>query len=104
MGDRGGFTVWTGTALNCPGGEIVLPHRRFTEQGGIARSCNNGATVAQTLFVQDNLYISQLNVIVTHSVAQKTIVCIYIDGTADNASPFSTSIQGIIIVIPTVAI
>lgn len=88
MGGLGGATVWTGTALYCP---IFLSHWYFTDSGGISGSCNNGATVAQSLSVQDNLYTSQLNVIVTHDVAGKTIMC-----TDSNASQFSTQIPGII--------
>ena len=53
MGSSGEATVWTGTALrNCPNHEITLLHQRFTEFGGIIRSCNNGTTVAQSCSVQ----------------------------------------------------
>jgi hypothetical protein len=96
-GDLGGATVWAGTVLNCPSDEIVLLHRHFTEPDGAIRSCNSGATVAQSLSIQDNLYSSQLNVTVTHNVAGKTIMCFYDgmgDGTYSNASQFSTRIPG----------
>ena len=98
MGGPGGATVWRGTALNCPSDEIVLLHRRFTESDGAIRSCNNGATVAQSLSVQDNLYTSQLNVTIVPNVAGKSIICLYDgmgDGTSSNASQFSTQIPGI---------
>jgi hypothetical protein len=97
MGDFAGATVWTGTALNyCPGGEIYLSHWDFTDQYGMISSCNNGAIVAESLSVQDNLYTSQLNVTVTHNVAGKTIVCTYIDFTDNIMSQFSTQISGIV--------
>ena len=95
-GDLGGATVWTGIALHCPNDEIFLDHWYFTDQYGIFKGCNNGATVAQSLSAQDNLYTSQLNVTVTHDVAEKTIMCIYNDGTDSNAGQFSTQIPGII--------
>ena len=101
IGDHGGATVWTGTALNCPSDEIILLHRRFTQSDGATRSCNNGATVAQSLSVQDNLYTSQLNVTIVPNVAGKSIMCFYDgmgDGTDSNASQFSTQIPGITMV------
>ena len=97
MGGPGGATVWTGTALNCPSDEIVLLHQRFTDPGGAIRSCNNGATVAQSLSVQDNLYTSQLNVTIVPNVTGKSIMCFYDgmgDGTSSNMSQFSTQIPG----------
>ena len=95
IGDPGGATIWTGTALNCPSDEIVLLHRRFTESDGAIRSCNNGTTVAQGFSVQDNLYTSQLNVTIVPNVARKSIMCLYDGGTSSNASQFSTQIPGI---------
>lgn len=76
-GGLGGATIWAGSALNCPSNEIVLLHRRYTEPGGTTRSCSNGATVARSLYVRNNLYISQLNTTVTQDKAQKTIICTY---------------------------
>ena len=97
MGGSVGATVWTGSVLKCPGDEIVLFHRRFNRSRGI-RSCNNGATVAHSLSVQNNLYTSQLHVTVAQNAVGKTITCIY-DNMRDgmvNQSQFSIQIQGII--------
>ena len=96
MGGPGGATVWTGTALNCPSDEIVLLHRRFTDR--TIKSCNNGATVAQSLSVQDNLYTTQLSVTIVPNIARKCIMCFYDgmgDGTNSNVSQFATQIPGI---------
>ena len=98
MGSPFGATVWTGSVLNCPSDEIVLLHSRFTGPGGTIRSCNNGATVAQSLYVQDNLYTSQLNITVTRDIPGKTITmtCAYDDIMgAVHTSQFSTQILGI---------
>lgn len=95
-GSPGGATVWTGSALNCPSGEIVLLHRHFTNPDGTIRTCDNGAIVAQSLSVQNNLYTTQLNITVTQNIIRKNITCIY-DGMGDgtvNQSQFSTQIQG----------
>ena len=97
MGGSEGATVWTGSVLNCPGDEIVLFHRHFTRPHVIG-SCNNGATVAHGLSVQNNLYTSQLHVTVAQNAVGKTITCIY-DDIRDgivNQSQFSIQIQGII--------
>ena len=102
MGSSGGATVWTGTALNCPSDEIVLFHQRFTELGGTIRSCihNNGATVAQSLSVRNDLYTSQLNITITRNLVGKVIMCVYDDMSSMNnvnrdMSQFSTQIPGI---------
>ena len=77
MGGPRGATVWTESALNCPSDEITLLHQRFTQSGGTIRSCNNGATVVQSLYVKNDLYTSQLNVTASHNVVGKTIMCVY---------------------------
>ena len=78
-----GSTIWRGSAIQCPesGNEIVLRHRSFT--GGV-RSCDGGSVAAQGIRVEDNsCYTSQLqlNVTVDSSLDNKTIECIYNNGT-----------------------
>ena len=98
VGGPSGATLWTGTALNnCPSDEIVLLHRRFTEPGGTTRSCSNGATAAQSLYVRQSLYTSRLIVTITPNTAGKTITCTYDamgDPTVNIKSLFSTHISG----------
>ena len=102
LGGSGGATIWTGSALtDCPSNEIVLLHQRFT---GTIRSCNNGATVAQSLHVQNNLYTSQLNITITLDTTEKTIMCVYDDMDddtddgipANNMSQFLIQLPGIV--------
>ena len=99
IGIPGGATVWTGTALSsCPSGEIVLLHSHFTSSGGISRSCD-GARVAQSLFVQDNLYTLRLNITVLHNTEGETITCLYDAMTGDSSSDMiqvSTQIPGMV--------
>ena len=42
-------------------------------------TCNNGDIVGQSLGVQGDNYISQLNVTITPDTAGKTIICAYDD-------------------------
>ena len=37
----------------------------------------HGATVAQSLYVNNNLYTSQLNITVTHDLTGRAIMCTY---------------------------
>ena len=75
-----GSTAWIGSAIatECPqsGGEIVLRHRSFTEN----RSCGN--ITARGIRVEDSgCYTSQLNITVDSSLENKTVECIYQNGT-----------------------
>ena len=90
-GGPGGATVWTGSALNCPSDNgLYLSHEHFTKPGGTTTSCDNGSTVAQSLYVQNNFYISQLNITVTHDTAGQTIQCGYYT-MGDNYTTLSAS-------------
>ena len=77
MGTPGGFTVWTGSAFDCTGGEIILRHSAFLTAVGL---CNNGAIVARGIGVEGNNYTSQLNVAFTPDIGGKSIVCAYDSG------------------------
>ena len=92
MGD--GTTVFQGSALECEnaGNKITLFHSVFNRTGGAYGTCNNGAIVGQSLRVEDNYYISQLRITVSHSLVGKTIECIYDNGTATKiVGRYSTS-------------
>ena len=69
------YTIWTGSAINCLWGyEIFLPHYHFNESERTIRHCN-GAIVARSLYVIDNLYTSQLSVTLTPDIMGQTIKC-----------------------------
>jgi hypothetical protein len=75
-----GSTHWRGSALSsqCPetGGEIVLRHRTFTQ----TRTCGN--ITGRGIGMEENgCYTSQLNVTVDSSLDNKTVECIYNNGT-----------------------
>ena len=85
-----GFTIWTGTALDCQY-NIALRHSQFSSTYGAFGTCNNGAIVARGLSVEGNNYTSQLNVTVTSDIAGKTITCFY-DNRLSRAIQFSTAL------------
>ena len=80
IGSLGGATIWRGSALSgCHPNddEIVLLHSRFTmSNGGTFGVCNNGDIVGRSIGIEGSNYTSQLNVIVTPDIIQKTIMCI----------------------------
>ena len=72
----GGTTLWGGTAFDCPStaNEIILRHSLFAVRGAFG-DCNNGAIVGRSLRVENNCYISQLNVTISTSLNNKTVQC-----------------------------
>ena len=79
----GGTTIWTGSAFDCFSNEIPLRHSQFSHTG-TSGSCNNGAIVVRSLFVEGNNYTSQLNVTLTPDIAGKTIICVHDDSRGTN--------------------
>ena len=78
----GGFaTVWQGSAFNCTGNEISLLHNRFMLNQEKIAECNDGAIVGRNLRIENDCYISQLNVTVSYNMLGKDIKCVQDDGT-----------------------
>ena len=71
-----GSTLWTGSAFICDenGNSILLRHDRFSS-GSIDGVCNNGAIVGRSLGVKDGCYTSELNVTISPTLNNKTIMC-----------------------------
>ena len=73
----GGSTEWGGTAFNCPdniiANKIILSHTLYGTQRGTRGSCNNGDITVQSLGINGNCYISQLNITVRN--ASSTVQC-----------------------------
>ena len=76
----GGFTVWRGSAFNCPLSlnEILLSHSNFED--GTIRTCNNGAITGRSVGVMNNFYTSRLVISFTRELDGMTIECIHEDG------------------------
>lgn len=73
--EGGRSTVWSGSAFDCAGNEIVLHHNRFAGEG-VTDECNNGTITAHSVRVEDNShYTSQLNVTVSSGLHNKTVIC-----------------------------
>ena len=85
---RGAATIWTGSAFDClhTNNEIYVLE---SSTGG--DTCNNGAIVANVISVEENNYISQLNVTVTSQTVGKTIRCLYDNGQL-NFTHYATSV------------
>ena len=71
------FTVWRGTAFNCPGSanEISLIHTLFNTSGGTSGTCNNGAITAESVDIVDNCYTSRLMLNVSVGLNETTVEC-----------------------------
>ena len=79
---EGGYsstTVWRGSAFDCFGDEINLVHILYNNtESHIIRAygeCNNGSIVAQGVRIENDTYISQLNVSVSTDMIGRSIEC-----------------------------
>ena len=78
-----GITLWQGTAFRCPTSVIRLRHSRYNDSGAIG-GCNDGAIVASSVGVLENLYTSKLNVTVGQEMINGTIECVHQDIYSNN--------------------
>ena len=84
----GAFTVWSGSAFMCQGGEIPLRHVGFLEAGG---ECNNGAVIGRGIEIINNCYTSQLSVLLSPELIGRTITCSVDDGLSSSLVEVGTS-------------
>ena len=79
----GGTTVWQGTAFQCSGlnRHLSLRHSKFNVSVKPYGGCNNGAIIAHAIGVVDNHYTSQLNVTLSPEMNNRTVECVYDNGT-----------------------
>ena len=76
-----GITVWSGSAFNCTGNNILLRHSQFMSPYGVNGTCNNGKIVGYSLrVIADNCFTSQLNVTVSLGLIGQTIQCAHNNG------------------------
>ena len=80
----GAATVWTGNLFECPGNTIVLRHQEY---GSAIGECNNGAVIARSIGVLDingsRCFSSQLTVTINIEMNNKTVTCLYSNGTTE---------------------
>ena len=71
-----GFSVWRGTAFNCPTSSnvISLSHSLFNTSGA-SGTCTNGAITAESVGVVDNCYTSRLMVTASSALNETTMEC-----------------------------
>lgn len=84
-----GFTVWRGSAFDCPEREsrIRLRHSLFGTDDGSMGLCNDGVIVGRSLGVStdslnNTVFMSQLiiNLTSTSNVVGQTVECVYLIG------------------------
>ena len=79
----GSFTLWSVGA----GCQILLRHSQpFTDSLG---TCNNGEVVAQGVEVNNNCFTSQLNILLTLDLDQRTVECSSLRGDFTGADELS---------------
>lgn len=76
-----GSTVWQGSAFQCVGSSITLRHSQFSVPGGVSRECNNGDITATSIDVSNNCYTSQLSVVISGGLNNRSVDCTYDFGT-----------------------
>ena len=72
--------MWKGAALQdvCMLQDILLLHREFASGIAGVSECSGGGTVAwRTLGVENNFYMSQLNITYTTGLIGRAVVCAY---------------------------
>ena len=79
----GGTTVWQGSAFQCSGLNryILLRHSNFNATEKPYGECNNGAITARAIGVHDSCFRSQLTVSLSPGMNNKTVECVYDNGT-----------------------
>ena len=91
-GDYGGFTLWKGKFFNCLSPQnhenyniVELRHSQLLKnndaQGGEAKECNDGDIVGRIVRVENDSFISHLNITLTSAIIGKEIECSYDNGT-----------------------
>ena len=86
----GGFTEWQGSALACES-RLSLRHSQF-KYGTAREECNNGAVVVRAIGETDDNFTSQLNLTVSPDMNNKSVECIYNNGTTRTIVGISTLI------------
>ena len=97
-----GFTIWRGSAFNCPNveGDSSIRLRHSTFVSGTMGPCNDGAIVGRSLGISINnlnnpVYISQLTINLTaaSNIVGQTVECIYRDPSGVETTIGSTTID-----------
>ena len=82
-----GWITWTGSALDCSysGNEITFSFPDSFLGGRATKTCNSGEIIGQTLPVKNNnVYLSQLNVILSSYLIGRTVRCVYYVNATDH--------------------
>ena len=74
--------MWQGSAFHCDHseGSLTLRHSQFA-RGMYKEECNEGGVVARAVGVTDSTFTSQLSLLVSPEINNKTVECAYDNGT-----------------------
>ena len=89
----GSFTVWSGTALDCVGNQIVLLHSQF-ETGAAAGACGSLSATGDS--VTEMCYNSTLTVPASVSLNGLTVGCDLEPEVTVSGSPQTLSVAGML--------
>ena len=99
---RSGFTIWKGSAFDCPNvdGDSRIRLRHSSFGSGTTGLCNDGAIIGQSLGISRDssnnpVYMSQLmiNLTATSHVLGQTVECVYLDPNGVETTIGSTTIE-----------
>ena len=95
-----GFTIWRGSALDCPAVSSIILLRHSLFSNGVMKLCNEGVIIGQSLGVStdslgNTVYMSQLMVNLTASsnVIGRTVECVYHNPSEVDALTASTTLE-----------
>ena len=80
-GDYGGFTVWKGDFFRCSNNERQLELMHPQSNDDQAKVCNDGDIVGSIVRIENDSFISQLNITLASDMVGKEIECAYDNGT-----------------------
>ena len=72
---------------NC---EVTLSHPEFVVPGTVRGVCNEGAVVGYNIGVENNCYISKLDILISPGLNGRTVECIVDDGVTTTVINVST--------------
>lgn len=87
-----GFTIWQGSAFECPSLENSIQLRHSSYDSGTMGQCNDESITGRSLGVSNDVYTSVLNVTLSTDLIGRTVECKHNDFTTTNPIGSSTII------------
>ena len=87
-----GYTVWQGSAFECPGNNIQLRHSSYVN--GTMGQCNDGLITGHSLGVSNNIYTSELNITVSTGLTGRIVECVHRNMTMNRIGSLTIEVTG----------